>query len=352
MPAPDADDAAYDLSLAAALRAAAASGDTRTVVWLLQDPRVERQIDAADAEGRTALHRAAAGDHEDAAQALLLAGADLDAADHMQRWTPLHAAAAACSPSIVQLLLNHGADASRADARGRLPLHLAAQACAAGEGSGKNAPGTVAVLARHCPAALHQQAHDGDSPAHVLCREVAWMSEDALAKLRDLGLLNSRVLTCTNKAGRVPLAEAILSGHSALPALLLPLCPAAVGCTGCSACARTAAAAAEEEQEGVRWGSDEAVRASCAGHTCALAAAASKREHGLMLHMVGLCGTSAAGLSSHVLGPALAAGRDDVAAALLAAGLRCRRPALPLVEAVEAADAVMLRSLLRAGEAA
>lgn len=336
--------------ITAALQTAARTGDASVLAALLRDPCGARYIDATDAEGRTALHFAAAGGRDNAACALLLVGADAEAADR-QRQTPLHAAAASCNACVVQLLLNHGADATKVDARGRLPLHIAAEAC-----SGGPAPAawqTVAVLARRCPATLQQRALDGDTPVHVVCRGQSWRALGALRGLQQAGLLCAQVLTCGNKDGRTPLALAALSGEAGTAAYLLPLCPAAAisgSCAACqAACACTPADSEEAAQGDARWGSALAVAASCAGHACALAAAAASRDYTLMLRIVGSCGATAAGLSCHVLGAAVADHRADVAAALLAAGLRCS-PYRPLCKAVEAGDAAALRSLLRAGE--
>lgn len=338
---------AYGLRVAAALQTAARAGDASVLAALLNDPCGARYVDATDAEGRTALYFAAAGGHDAAAQALLLAGADADAADSQQQ-TALHVAAAS-NVSTVQLLLNHGADATKADAPGRLPLHIAAGACSAGLASASKTAAALA-LARRCPAALQQRAQDGDTPVHALCRGYSWLALAVLGGLQKAGLLCAQVLTCTNKAGHTPLALAALCGEEETAAYLLPLCPPAAMGASCAACTAAAAAAGEEEQGDERWGSSASVAASCAGHTCALAAAATRDQHKLMLRIVGFCGASAAGLSSHVLGAAVADGRADVAVALLAAGLRCR-PSLPLCMAVEAGDAAALRTLLRAGEA-
>lgn len=89
---------------------------------LLQDPALLR---ARDADGYTALHRAAYNDHVTAVQRLLSAGADL-AARTAEGWTPLHSAARWNSAGCLPLLLLHGADVNAVTAGGLTPLMVAA----------------------------------------------------------------------------------------------------------------------------------------------------------------------------------------------------------------------------------
>ena len=85
---------------------AAASGDTRTVVDVLQKGA---DVNASfPVIGTRALAVAAAQGHADIVEALLDAGADVNAAD-VTGWTPLHAAAYNGNLQIVKLLLGHGA---------------------------------------------------------------------------------------------------------------------------------------------------------------------------------------------------------------------------------------------------
>jgi ankyrin repeat protein len=72
--------------------------------------------------GRTALHYAAMKGHEALAQGLLVAGADINAAD---RWrnTALHLAAFEGHEALAQRLLGAGADITAANKDGSTPLH-------------------------------------------------------------------------------------------------------------------------------------------------------------------------------------------------------------------------------------
>ena len=90
-------------------------------------------IDAADSDGRQALHWAVQNGDREAAALLLTRDADVSAADNTGK-TPLHFA---CdfqiddfvdeSPDFVRLLLRAGANANATDANGRTPLHAACE---------------------------------------------------------------------------------------------------------------------------------------------------------------------------------------------------------------------------------
>jgi ankyrin repeat protein len=80
-----------------------------------------------DGNGRTVLHHAVVFNDGESVNAIITAGAGLDALDHAQS-TPLHIAAAEGAPASVAALLAHGANASARDAYGRTPLHRAALA--------------------------------------------------------------------------------------------------------------------------------------------------------------------------------------------------------------------------------
>lgn len=104
-------DAGVDLSVRAgpkkapALRYAAEVDDELAMLVLDRTP----DVNAADAEGFTALHMAGRGGHRSLAAALLAANASVDAADELG-FTPLHEAIMAGQRELVELLLNAGAN--------------------------------------------------------------------------------------------------------------------------------------------------------------------------------------------------------------------------------------------------
>ncbi|MFO7169478.1 MAG: ankyrin repeat domain-containing protein [Chloroflexota bacterium] len=73
------------------------------------------------------LNAAAAGDHLDVVNLLIVAGADVNARDG-SGFTPLHAAAQNGNTAIVRALLNAGADPQAQQGAGRTPLALALEA--------------------------------------------------------------------------------------------------------------------------------------------------------------------------------------------------------------------------------
>lgn len=76
----------------------------------------------ASATGKTALHVAASGPHEEVVVFLLESGTPIDIRDHEGR-TPLHDAVLADTLEMATLLLNLGAYLNSKDTRGREPLH-------------------------------------------------------------------------------------------------------------------------------------------------------------------------------------------------------------------------------------
>ena len=108
---------------AAPLHLAVLLDNTETVAALLDagaDPN------AADSDGWTSLHLAAAlYDDAEVAAALLTAGADPDAADSDGE-TPLHEAARVGSAGTVAMLLDAGANPKAGDNDGETPLQAAA----------------------------------------------------------------------------------------------------------------------------------------------------------------------------------------------------------------------------------
>jgi ankyrin repeat protein len=76
----------------------------------------------ADADGRTPLMLAVLAGDPVAAASLVDAGADVDAADHEQKWTALHFAARDHHAALVRLLLDAGAEVDPVDVFGDTPL--------------------------------------------------------------------------------------------------------------------------------------------------------------------------------------------------------------------------------------
>jgi hypothetical protein len=103
-PAP-AQHAARSLDAAAALREAAQSGNVQRLETLLAE---HIDIDARDANGRSALMLAVLHNQKEAVTSLLAAGADPNAAD-TAKTTPLAAAIAAARPEIATALRRAGA---------------------------------------------------------------------------------------------------------------------------------------------------------------------------------------------------------------------------------------------------
>ena len=101
---------------------AAKSGDVATIKALLKnDPTL---IGARDSDGSTPLHCATWKGHENVAEFLVKAGADVNAVNQNGHWgtTPLQAAAHANQTKIAQLLLDNGAHAKAKDMEGRTPM--------------------------------------------------------------------------------------------------------------------------------------------------------------------------------------------------------------------------------------
>ena len=84
-----------------------------------------RSINEKDADGRTALHRAAGGGHLAIARLLLEKGADIEAKDKYGT-TALHFAASSGDEGLVRLLIEKGADVNAKDEDGMTALHEAA----------------------------------------------------------------------------------------------------------------------------------------------------------------------------------------------------------------------------------
>ena len=106
------------------LVAAAQLGDTSAVIALIEQ---DAAVDAAAADGTTALHWATYHDDAEAVSALLAAGADVNAANDLGT-TALWAACQNGHAAMVQRLLAAGADVDRALLKGETPLMVAARA--------------------------------------------------------------------------------------------------------------------------------------------------------------------------------------------------------------------------------
>ena len=104
---------------------AAMRGDADAVRTLLKqgaDPS------AAQGDGMTALHWAAIQDRADLVGILAEAGANIEAATRIGRFTPLHVASREGSAAAIKALLAAGADPNATNGAGVTPLHLAAMA--------------------------------------------------------------------------------------------------------------------------------------------------------------------------------------------------------------------------------
>jgi ankyrin repeat protein len=114
---------------------AARTGDVRRVTALLRPRGAEREVDATDAGGRTALHHASASGRVETVRLLLDKGADKDKEDtvkvgrYRSYWRPLHFASAMGHADVVALLVQRGAATDVVHAEGgytrEQPLHVA-----------------------------------------------------------------------------------------------------------------------------------------------------------------------------------------------------------------------------------
>ena len=114
-------------------------------------------MNAARGDGLTALHLAAEGGHRAVADALVAAGAAVDAGTRIGRYTPLHMAAEGGHGAVALRLLEAGADPNaRATNSGVTALHLAAGAI-----DGRSA---VAALLDHGADANAREGSAGQTP--------------------------------------------------------------------------------------------------------------------------------------------------------------------------------------------
>ncbi|CAM8911731.1 unnamed protein product [Rhodiola kirilowii] len=110
---------------------AAKKPDPEALARLLSSPDDNRDVDAIDEAGRSALHFVTGLGSEPAVKLLAEAGADLDHKDATGGLAALHMAAGYVKPEIAKLLIDFGADPEVADERGRTPLDLAKEILAA-----------------------------------------------------------------------------------------------------------------------------------------------------------------------------------------------------------------------------
>ncbi|XP_057798314.1 signal recognition particle 43 kDa protein, chloroplastic [Salvia miltiorrhiza] len=103
---------------------AAKKGDDAALKQLIESGD-GRDVDAVDADGRTALLFVSGLGSEQCVQLLAEAGADINYRDVSGGLTALHMAAGYVRPGVAKLLVEYGADVEAADDRGRTPLQLA-----------------------------------------------------------------------------------------------------------------------------------------------------------------------------------------------------------------------------------
>ena len=104
---------------------AAKRGDIES---LKAELRAGADVNAAQADGFTALHWAAKTGNREVAEVLIAAGADIRATTRLGSHMPLHVAAATGKAEVAEALLEAGAPADAMTSTGAQPLHLAAAA--------------------------------------------------------------------------------------------------------------------------------------------------------------------------------------------------------------------------------
>ena len=180
--------------------AAAETGNTKRLASTLE---YVRNIDFADDQKRTALHKAAAKGHKDMVQLLLLKGASIEALGEYDR-TPLDYAAWRGHTSTVELLLSKGASIEATSKTKRSPLHYAAW-------SGHT---SIVELLLLKGASIEAMDRDNRTPLN-----------DAASRGRtstvELLLLKGAPIEAMGKCDRTSLSDAASGGHTSTVELLL-----------------------------------------------------------------------------------------------------------------------------------
>lgn len=117
---------ALGLSQAAALSSVIEAARTGDAEALRAAVRSGADVNAAEADGFTALHWAAKNGNREIAAVLIAAGADLSATTRLGTHTPLHVASASGHADVAKALLEGGATPDAVTSTGAQPIHLAA----------------------------------------------------------------------------------------------------------------------------------------------------------------------------------------------------------------------------------